>query len=218
MLRHRWRLGFVILFCATAQAEEPVSQPFAQAEPVVLPAEVPAKLAKASGEQPACIDLVERVGALCFRVPSDKGRRLVLDGDLAAAGLSASVLRERATSRAGAELSKLGQVQGVRDLPRHRYWMVAGEPWSAAVLLDPKAMLARLPGDGPLLIGLPSVDVAVAWRSDGDELDRVMMVALAKLHGAHEPSITPLALRWDGSAWLVHGEAVRRDKEASTEP
>lgn len=184
--------------------------PLADLRPVPAPWDAPeqyAAFAKSKGRTDAlaCTPFLPDEVQLCFRVWEDGRRRWVTTADLAAWDTTLEVV--------AAEVTKAARE---RDVPVERipidgmapsYLRLRdGDGWAAAALLSPARLVDAL-GGTPILVGVPTEGVAVAWRAGDPEVDHVMTVGVRELHDAGPAAVTATVHAWTGTQFVRFGRA-----------
>jgi len=152
----------------------------------------------ASGEaaEVACRELAGQGPKLCLRVEDEERRRYVTRADLAAWGLTHAEAEAAAVEVLTASPWELRELDGGGS-----WWEIPVNDVSAlAALAHPR----WFPGD---LVAMPSRSTLLAWRSDGGELDHIMLVAVRRAYEAADDPVSPVVLRWGDSSWGVFGQA-----------
>lgn len=195
-------MTLVLLLCLHALAAAPgvvVPQPL----PVDrISAYVQAAMAEGrtgADAQPACRELVAPI-SLCFRVEEAGQLRVVTRGDLQRWGLDLPALERQA---AGA-LTTNPMVRRTIEGGGAYYEIVAPDGREAVILLHPE-WLAEAGPDAR--VALPAVGTVLVWSAGDAEIDQILAVGARKMFEQYEAPLTPLVLRWDGSAYKAWGEA-----------
>lgn len=145
---------------------------------------------------------------LCFRVWEQGKRRWVVVGDLAAWGADAAGLRATLAEPA-AERVRAAELAPIEGMSTSYLRLVDGDGWAAAGLLRPELVAERL-GGGPVRVALPAESVLVAWKVQGDEVDKVMAVGVRELYEGTPGAVSPKIVTWDAGKWIPFGEARPR--------
>ncbi len=154
----------------------------------------------------ACETVWAGTNLLCFRLWEGQKRRFVLASDLAAwqvpiTDLHTSVGRHAAEHVARAELVPIEGTEAS--------WLrlLDGDGWAAAGLFRPDLVADRL-GGLPVRVAVPVEGALVAWRAQGEEIDRIMAVGVREIFEKGPAEVSPRIWSWDGKMWLPYGEAV----------
>jgi hypothetical protein len=176
---------------------------------VLAPADLPARWVASEGAQAptlACEPLAVGVLSLCFQVGEADARRWVTSADLAAWATTTGGLRATVAAALGAGAVGEGAWQPIEGMSA-RWWLDAdGDDREVAALLHPAALAAVL-GGAPVRVAVPSMGVVVAWVGDDGDVDHVMAVAVTEMHAKQSRPVSPVVLRWSGSAWIPWAEA-----------
>lgn len=137
---------------------------------------------------------------LCLKAEEQGQRRYVTQAELRAWGLDAEGARALAGERIGASPWEPVEIDG-----GGRYFQVKTAPGhEATVFLHPEWLLAL--GPEPR-IAAPAKGVVVAWTGGDAELDQIMAVGVAKMNEQLPDRLSPMALTWNGQAWVAWGQA-----------
>ena len=157
-------------------------------------------------DEPVCEVAWTSTALLCYRVWEGDERRFVLSSDLAAWGATVADLHAIVARAAEAHLAQAVLVP-VEGTPQSYLQLLDGDGWSAAGVLRPDLVVARL-GGGPVRMAAPVQGALLAWRSEGADLDRIMAVGVKEIHDRGPQSVSPHVWEWNGKVWLPFGEAV----------
>lgn len=143
---------------------------------------------------------------LCLKAEEQGKRRYVTQADLQLWSLD----QDQARSKAGALLSASPWVP-VEIEGGGRYFQAKTAPGhEATVFLHPEWLLEL--GPTPR-IAAPSKGVVVAWPGGDKELDQIMAVGVRKMSDELPESLSPMALTWNGQAWVAWGQAKAKGTE-----
>jgi hypothetical protein len=179
--------------------------------PVVGTADVGERFARWLGEEGMppehliCEPFWPEVASLCFRVWDKGKRRWVVGGDLQAWGVDEPALKAAATAGAEAKI-RAAELVPIGGTKASYLRLVDGDGWAAAALLRPDIVAERL-GGGPIRVAVPADSVVVAWKVQGDDIDRIMAVGVRELYDQTKGPVSPKIETWDGAKWEPFGEA-----------
>jgi hypothetical protein len=179
--------------------------------PVVGSADVGERFVRWLGEQGlapehlVCEPVWPEVAQLCFRVWDQGKRRWVVGRDLATWGVDEPGLRAAVTPLAEAHLSA-AELVPIGGTAASYLRLVDGDGWAAAGLLRPDLLVQKL-GGGPIRVAVPAESVLVAWKAQGEDVDRIMAVGVRELFDTTKNPVSPKVETWDGLKWEPFGEA-----------
>ena len=182
--------------------------------PAIAPADAPQQYAEylkskggAATDTLACDVLWKDEALVCFKVDEKGVRRWVTTADVAAWKTDVGTLRATATEHARVVLQTQPTKQKIVDMTAS-YWKAAeGDGWSAAGVLAPDALAVRI-GGAPVLVGVPSDGVLIAWTPGDAQVDKIMAVGVKEMYDAQDGAVTPVIHEWTGKEWAPYGEAV----------
>ncbi len=146
----------------------------------------------------ACEPLWSEAVQVCLKAVHDGKLTRVRRGDPGSDSLPA--VRAEASAWVRAEL----EVVAVEGMPSYRRLRDAhGRAVFGA--LDPTVLGEEL--GLPVLVGLPSTGVLVAWASGEPKMDTVMAVGVREMHDAAADPVSPVVFGWDGDRWFPFAEA-----------
>lgn len=160
----------------------------------------------------ACGPVLERSALLCFRQFEGDKRRWVTGLDLQTWDVTYAELVVAAEEAAPQIVAK-APLHPIEGSERPLLQPPVAEAWGAAVYLAPKAAAARLGGE-PVRLGVPGLDLVVAWQGDGGDVDEMAAVEVAEQFAAHPVPILPTAWTWRGGAWRPWATAVKSAEDA----
>ena len=137
---------------------------------------------------------------LCLKAEEKGKRRFVTQADLELWQLS----QEQAQAKAATLLPESPWVP-VEIEGGGRYFLAKTPPGhQSTVFLHPE-WLTEL-GPTPR-IAAPARGVVLAWAGGDEELDRIMAVGVRKMSDELPERLSPMALAWNGQAWVAWGQA-----------
>lgn len=140
---------------------------------------------------------------LCLKAEEQGKRRYVTQADLQAWQLDQAQAQVRAGEILAASPWVPVEIEG-----GGRYFQAKTPPGhEATVFLHPE-WLVQL-GPTPR-IAAPARGVVVAWAGGDEDLDRIMAVGVRKMSEELPDSLSPMALSWNGQAWVAWGQAKAR--------
>lgn len=157
-------------------------------------------------DEPVCEVAWSSTALMCFRVWEGEQRRFVHASDLAVWGTTVAALHELVAKQVETHLAE-ATLEPVEGTDRHYLRLLDGDGWTAAGVLRPDLVAARL-GGAPIRVAAPVQGALVAWRAEGDELDRIMAVGAKEIHDRGPQAVSPYVWQWDGKVWLPFGEAI----------
>jgi hypothetical protein len=162
-------------------------------------------LANGRADTLACESVWPGNARLCFKLQADGRRRWVTSSDLTAWGVTTGelviALRERA-AQLKVDVEKV-QIDGMNG---HYVQLRDGDGWAALALLTPERLAAEL-GGAPILVGLASEGVAVAWKPGREDVDKVMLIGVSELFSSQEGAVTPAVYAWSDRGYTSFGRA-----------
>lgn len=157
----------------------------------------------------SCSPFAESV-ALCLTVAVDDGYRYVTRADLEAWAFTVEQALAAARARAQASVGPARPERvSVVDMAYTYRMSAEGDGLDHAAFLAPDALVAALGAE--VRVAAPTRDVLLAWAAEGEELDRVMAVGVARISEAGEHPVTSKVYTWDpvAAGWVVWGQATR---------
>ncbi len=143
---------------------------------------------------------------VCFRVQEGKKRRFVTAADLTRWGVDVPGLRSVVTERAGAVLATQPLRKTVEGTEQVYYAAAEGDGWSAATLLAPNVVGARL--GAPFLVVAPADGVVLVWLPGDKDLDKILAVGAKEMFTAAAWPVSAVVHQWDGQHFTSFVEAV----------
>lgn len=143
---------------------------------------------------------------VCFRVQEGKKRRFVTAADLGRWGVDVAGLRAVVAERAVAVLAAQPVRKTVEGTELVYYAAAEGDGWSAATLLAPQVVSARL--GGPFLVVAPTDGALFVWLPGNKDLDTILAVGAKEMFTAAAWPVSPVVHQWDGRRYASFVEAV----------
>jgi hypothetical protein len=156
-------------------------------------------------ERLVCEPFWPEAAALCFRVWEEGKRRWVVTADLFSWGVDAAGLRSAVVAQAEAKVRAAEQVP-IGGMEGSYLRLVDPDGWAAAGILRPDVLAERL-GGVPIRVAVPAESVLVAWKVQGEEVDKVMAVGVRELYEQTPGPVSPKIHTWENGRWTPYGEA-----------
>lgn len=150
--------------------------------------------------QPACRPFVAPL-AMCFFLEDAGQFRVITRGDVLRWGVDL----EQVERLAAGALTENPLVRRTIEGGGAYYEVVAPQGRESVVLLHPEWLAVA--GPEPR-VALPNVGVVLVWAAGDPEVDQILAVGARKMFEQEEGALTPLVIRWDGSAYKAWGEAM----------
>lgn len=137
---------------------------------------------------------------LCLKVEEEGKRRYVTQGDLSAWRLDLDQAQAKAGERVLAspwtrvEIEGGGHYLQAKTAPGHEGTVFLHPEWLEDLGASPR-------------IAAPARGVVLAWGAGDADLDRIMAVGVRKMADELPESLSPMALSWNGQAYVVWGQA-----------
>jgi hypothetical protein len=174
--------------------------------PVLARADTPAQWAETHTDALACDPVWPQEVLVCFRVQEGKKRRFVTAADLARWGVDSVGLRAVVTERARARLATQPVRRTVDGTEKVYFVAAEGDGWSAATVLAPEVVGARL--GGPFLLAAPTDQTVLVWLPGDKDLDKIMAVGAKEMFEGADWPVSPVVHQWDGRRFSSFVEAV----------
>lgn len=164
----------------------------------------------------ACGPWLERL-ELCFTYEAAGVRRWVTEADLEAWNADRAAVEAQARSHVETgwteERPAFVEVEGGGG----SYLLSAqGDELDMAGVFLPDRLSARL-GTAHPAVGMPARGVFIAFSLEDDDLAHIVTVGIRRAWDSMDEPLSPLAYRWNGSAWETWGEAKPAGSASSGE-